>query len=280
MSTFLDFFEFMPPWQKLLWIVSVLAFFWILEGYYAFAKNILPYLKSATHDKWKHAKTNGVLLAFVMVINTSFGLATVGIFNWLESSKFGLLHLIEAPVWVELLIAVLILDFIAQYGVHFLLHKVKWMWKLHLVHHSDTHVDATTGTRHHPFDFILRESFALIAVVITGMPISFYFFYRIVTIFFTYWTHADIALPAKIDKTISYIFVTPVMHKFHHHYEMPWTDTNFGNVFSIWDRLFGTFVYDDPTKIIYGLDLVDSKKDNDLKYQLRLPFDKKVTYKN
>ena len=64
------------------------------------------------------------------------------------------------------------------------------------------------------------------------------------------------------------------MHKFHHHFERPWTDTNYGNIFSIWDRIFGTFVYDDPEKIKYGLDVLSDDKDEDVKYQLMIPFDK------
>ncbi len=272
MQSFLDFFEFMPVWMKFLWIVGVLSICWILEGYYAF--NTLKY------KKWKHAGTNFILLAFVMVINIGFGVITLGLFEWAQEKQIGLLFLVDWPIWVELIIALLILDLIAQYGVHYLLHKVKWMWKLHLVHHSDTKVDATTGTRHHPFDFIIRETFALFAVLIAGMPLAFYLFYRIVTIFFTYFTHANIKLPGKLDQVLSYIFVTPAMHKFHHHHQMPWTDTNFGNMFSIWDRLFGTFVYEDTASITYGLDLTDPEKDENIWYQLSLPFNKKIKYKN
>jgi len=66
------------------------------------------------------------------------------------------------------------------------------------------------------------------------------------------------------------------MHKFHHHFERPWTDTNFGNIFSFWDRIFGTFAYDDPKKIRYGLDVLEQKPDENIGYQLRLPFDKSV----
>ncbi|MBE15836.1 MAG: sterol desaturase family protein [Dokdonia sp.] len=272
MQEFLYFFEYMPIWQKVVWIVAVLSFFWILEGYATFYKE--------SYAKWKHAKTNAAFLGLVMVVNVVFGLATAGVFIWLSQSQFGILHLFTAPIWVELILAILVLDLIAQYGVHYFLHKVKWMWRLHLIHHSDTHVDATSGTRHHPLDFIIRELFALLAVVIMGMPLAFYFFYRILTVFFTYWTHANIALPPKLDKVLSYVIVTPVMHKFHHHYQMPWTDTNYGNMFSIWDHLFGTYSYADPKAIVYGLDIVDSSKADDLGYQLKLPFNKKVTYKN
>ncbi|MAM19880.1 MAG: sterol desaturase family protein [Bacteroidota bacterium] len=273
MEKFLLFFEEMPSWQKFLWVVLVLSFFWILEGYYAMIK--LPY------RKWRHARTNFILLGFVMLINLIFGLVTAGIFIWLENSGFGLLQLGHLPVWLELVLSLLVLDLIAQYFVHFLLHKVRWMWRLHLVHHSDTHVDATTGTRHHPFDFIIRESFALIAVIIMGMPVGFYLFYRILSVFFTYFTHANISLPKKLDHALSLVFVTPNMHKFHHHYQLPWTDSNYGNMLSIWDRLFGTFTYEDTNNIRYGIDLIeDESTAENLAFQLRIPFNKNIRLKN
>ncbi|MAM30780.1 MAG: sterol desaturase [Flavobacteriaceae bacterium] len=272
MNEFLLFFETMPTWLKALWVFFTLAFFWILEGYYSLV--VLKY------KKWRHAKVNLILLLFVMIINAIFGIATVGVFSWLQTSEFGLLHLFEAPVWIELLIAIAILDLIAQYFVHYCLHKVPAMWRLHLVHHSDKNVDATTGTRHHPFDFIIRETFALIAVIITGMPISFYLFYRILSVAFTYFTHANIALPLWLDKGLSYVIVTPNMHKFHHHYQLPWTDSNYGNMLSVWDRLFGTFVYGNTADITYGVDIADHTNDESIAVQLGIPFNKNVRSKS
>lgn len=272
MENFLSFFEQMPIWQKVFWILSLLIIFWILEGYYALVK--------FQYNKWKHAKTNFILLGFVVLINGIFGLITAGVFIWLNEYHFGLLNLIELPIWIELLLAIMVLDLIGQYFVHYLLHQVKWMWRLHLIHHTDTHVDATTGTRHHPFDFIIRESFALIAVIIMGMPVAFYLVYRILSIFFTYFTHANIKLPEKLDKALSYVIVTPNMHKFHHHYQLPWTDTNYGNMLSIWDRIFGTFVYDRTENIRYGIDIVEDNKSDNLGYQLGIPFNKSIKTKN
>ena len=272
MDSFLVFFEEMPVWMKAAWIFFVLGIFWIAEGYYA--------QTNFTYKKWKHARVNGSLLAMVMVINVGFGALTALLYQWLSDTNFGLLNLIELPIWAELIIALVVLDLIAQYFVHYLLHKVPALWRLHLVHHSDKHVDVTTGTRHHPLDFLLRETFALIAIAITGMPIAFYLFYRILSVVFTYFTHANIALPTKIDRAISYLFVTPNMHKFHHHNELPWTDSNYGNMLSIWDRLFGTFVYDDVKKVVYGVDIADHKNDENLLTQLGLPFDQSVKSKS
>jgi sterol desaturase/sphingolipid hydroxylase (fatty acid hydroxylase superfamily) len=211
------------------------------------------------------------------LINAVFGIATVGVFIWLNEHQFGLLHLFEAPVWLELVLSIAVLDLIAQYGVHYLLHQVKWMWRLHIVHHSDKNVDASTGTRHHPLDFIIRETFALIAVLIMGMPIAFYFFYRILSVLFTYFTHANIKLPVWLDKSLALLIVTPAMHKFHHHYKLPWTDSNYGNMLSIWDRIFGTFVYENVEDIQYGLDISDGTNDENIAVQLGIPFNKTVS---
>jgi len=171
---------------------------------------------------------------------------------------------------------VMAFDFFAQYVAHYMLHKFKWMWKMHMVHHSDTKVDATTGTRHHPGDYIIREIFALVVIIIMGVPLAFYVFYRICTVFFTYLTHANFRMPFWLDKALNWVFVTPNMHKFHHHFERPWTDTNFGNIFSLWDRIFGTLVYEDPKQVKYGLDVLDGATDENIMFQLKIPFNRDI----
>jgi sterol desaturase/sphingolipid hydroxylase (fatty acid hydroxylase superfamily) len=160
MESFLNFFETMPVWQRAAWVFICLTICWVLEGSF-------PLFRHA-YNKWRHIKVNMVFLSTTMMINGIFGIATVGVFLWLEREQFGLLYLVDLPLWAELLIAVLIFELVAQYSVHYLLHRVKWMWKFHMIHHSDTHLDATSGTRHHPGDFVVREMFALGAVIITG----------------------------------------------------------------------------------------------------------------
>jgi sterol desaturase/sphingolipid hydroxylase (fatty acid hydroxylase superfamily) len=100
--------------------------------------------------------------------------------------------------------------------------------------------------------------------------------YRIITIPCTYFTHANINLPLWLDKALSYIIVTPNLHRFHHHYQLPYTDSNYGNILSIWDRLFGTLRYDDPNTIQYGLDILEGSNDEDVLFQLGIPFNKKI----
>ncbi len=161
METFLLFFENMPTWQKLVWLVGCLSLFWFLEGAYP--------LVAHTYKKWKHAGLNFTFLTMTLIINVLFGILALGVFSWLQTSEFGLLFLFDLPIWLELIISLMLFDLVAQYGVHYLLHKVSWMWRFHMIHHSDTKVDVTSGTRHHPGDYIFRELFALLAAVLIGL---------------------------------------------------------------------------------------------------------------
>jgi sterol desaturase/sphingolipid hydroxylase (fatty acid hydroxylase superfamily) len=264
MESFLLFFEQLATWQKLVWIMLCLGGSWLLEGSFPLVQ--LRYRK--LHD----AGVNAAFLATTLVINTAFSSASLVAANWTTSSSFGLLHLFELPVLAELLIAVVLLDLTAQYWAHYLLHQIKWMWRLHVVHHSDTKVDVTTGTRLHPGDFAVRETFALASLIVIGAPLAYYVVYRLTTIFFTFVTHANISPPRWLDASLSLVFVTPNMHKFHHHFERPWTDTNYGGILSIWDRMFGTFVYENPLDVQYGIDVDDPSLDEDVVHQFKLPF--------
>lgn len=103
MDAFIDFFTNLTSLQKLIWIISMITIFWVLEGAYP--------LRKFDYNKWDHAKPNLILLTTTIIINVLFGLATVGIFNWLDVSNFGLLNMVDWPVWVEMIMAIMLLDF-------------------------------------------------------------------------------------------------------------------------------------------------------------------------
>jgi sterol desaturase/sphingolipid hydroxylase (fatty acid hydroxylase superfamily) len=264
MNEIFSYFATIPSEHKLIWLVLCLSTATLAEF-------LIP-LRQSAYSKLVHFRTNGALLVSTMIINSLFAALILIVCSITTQNQFGLLAIVDLPLWVECLIALAILDLWAQYIVHYLLHKVPILWRFHKVHHSDIHVDATTGTRHHPVDYFIREVFSVICVILLGMPPEYYAIYRIFTAFFTYFTHANIQLPHRMDKAISYVFVTPNAHKFHHHHEMPWTDTNFGNMFVFWDRLFGTFVYQSTKDIHYGVDTMDDNQAGSLKYQLMIPF--------
>jgi sterol desaturase/sphingolipid hydroxylase (fatty acid hydroxylase superfamily) len=168
---------------------------------------------------------------------------------------------------VEAITGLLLLDFIGAYLVHMIEHKVKFLWKFHMVHHADTQVDTTTGNRHHPGESVVRAVFAILAVFVLGTPIWVVMVYQSLSVVLTQFNHAN---------SFGYIIVSPNMHRTHHHITRPQTDSNYGNIFSFWDRLLGTYNYTPMNEIVYGLDVMDNSKDKSLLYQLKAPFDKSI----
>ncbi|GIS00508.1 MAG: hypothetical protein CM15mP102_13280 [Flavobacteriales bacterium] len=117
-------------------------------------------------------------------------------------------------------------------------HKVKLLWYIHIVHHTDHKVDTTTANRHHPFESVVRFIFTFLGIFISGAPIGLVLMYQSISVIASQFNHANIQISNKFDKLLSYVIVSPNMHKVHHHFELPYTDSNYGNIFSIWDRLF------------------------------------------
>ncbi len=266
MEVLIDFFTDVPTWFRSLILVGGIVLFWIAEG-------LLPLFRFQ-YQKFKHASINLFFTLTTAIIG--FGLAGVLLLasNWVAANKFGLIYLLEMPLWGQVVLGVLLLDLIGAYLIHWTEHKVKWMWKFHLVHHSDTTVDVTTGLRHHPGETVFRIGFTILAVIVVGAPIGIIMLYQSLSVLFAHITHANVNIPSRVDNILSYILVTPNMHKVHHHHTQPLTDTNFGNIFSIWDRVFGTFAsVEDTRDLKYGIDThMDPKENTQLINLLSIPF--------
>jgi sterol desaturase/sphingolipid hydroxylase (fatty acid hydroxylase superfamily) len=262
----IGFFEEVPTWFRAMILMGGIVLFWIAEG-------ILP-LFTFGYKKIRHAGLNLFFTLTTAIIG--FGLAGVLLLtaSFVTANEFGLLYLIELPLWAQVIVGILLLDLIGAYLIHWTEHKVTWMWKFHLVHHSDMTVDVTTGLRHHPGETVFRIAFTIMAVVIVGAPIGIVMLYQSLSVLFAHLTHANINMPRSIDKVLSFVFITPNMHKVHHHYTQPLTDTNFGNIFSIWDRIFGTFAsVEDISTLKYGIDThMDEEENNRLGNLLKIPF--------
>jgi sterol desaturase/sphingolipid hydroxylase (fatty acid hydroxylase superfamily) len=110
-------------------------------------------------------------------------------------------------------------------------------------------------------------------VFFLGAPMWVVMLYQSLSAVLSQFNHANMRLPVAIDNAISWIIVSPNMHKVHHHYQQPQTDSNYGNIFSIWDRLFGTFNYTPIDQVRYGLDVLNDTTDENLGFQLKIPFD-------
>ncbi|CAN5407908.1 sterol desaturase family protein [soil metagenome] len=268
MNEVIDYFQHIPSLHRALILAGGIAFFWLLESG-------IPLFRFS-YNKWKHAGVNFFFTFTTLVINLGFAILIVLSSDWCKNHHFGLLQWINMPLWVEMIAGLLLLDLVGAYTIHLIQHKVKWMWKFHMVHHSDTYVDTTTANRHHPGESVFRAAFAIIAVWATGAPIWLVMLYQSISVILSQFNHANINMPEWLDIHLRYIIVTPNMHRIHHHYKRPETDTNYGNIFSFWDRLFGTYLITDLHQLKYGLDVLDGKNDESISYMLKVPFDKSI----
>lgn len=268
MNEIINYFENIPSLHRSMLIVGGICFFWFLEG-------LFP-LVQFNYKKWQHALPNFFFTLTTILINLSMAFLLLNTSDWSVNNNFGLLQWISSlPLWGEVILGVFLLDFVGAYLPHYTEHRIKPLWMIHLVHHSDPNVDTTTANRHHPLESIVRFFFTLLGVFVLGTSIGIIMLYQALSVISTQFNHANIRLPKKVDRWISYFLVSPDMHKIHHHYRLPYTDTNYGNIFSIWDRLLGTFSYYDREKIIYGVDVFpDKKKNTKIMSLLKQPFEK------
>ena len=266
-ETIINYFDSIPTHHRAMILVGGITFFWILEG-------SIP-LFIFSYNKLKHSIPNFFFTLTTILINFSLAFLLLKSSDWVSNNNFGLIHLYYFPLWIKVILGILLLDLVGAYLAHYVEHNVKPFWMIHLVHHSDHKVDTTTANRHHPLESLIRFSFTLLGVFISGAPIGVVMLYQSLSIISTQFTHANIRLSKKLDKFISYIFVSPDMHKIHHHYRLPYTDKNYGNIFSIWDRIFGTFIYYEREKIKYGVDVFPNEdKNSNIKDLLVQPFQK------
>ena len=254
MESLIAYFESIPSLHRSIILVGGISFFWLLEG-------LFP-LRKLSYRKWQHALPNFFFTLTSIIVNFSLAFLLLFTADWVHTNKFGLLHLIEMPFWLYVLLGVVLLDFIGAYLAHWTEHQIKPLWMVHLVHHSDHHVDTTTANRHHPLESVVRFIFTLLGVFVLGTPIGIVMLYQSLSVVLSQFTHANIQLPKKVDALLSYIIVTPHMHKVHHHYVLPYTDSNYGNIFAFWDRLFGTYTYLAAGKIVYGVDVFPNESQN------------------
>lgn len=268
METIFNYFETIPSSHRSLILVCGLTIFWLIEG-------AVP-LFNFKYKKWKHALPNLFFTLTTVIVNFALAFLLLKSADWVYANNFGIINwLPDMPLWLYVILGVFLMDFIGAYLPHYVEHKVKPLWMVHLVHHSDHNVDTTTANRHHPLESVIRFAFTLLGVFIIGTPIAIIMLYQSMSLVATQFNHANIKLPKKVDKALSYVLVSPDMHKVHHHYVLPYTDSNYGNIFSVWDRLLGTYMEIDRDKLVYGVDVFpDEAKNSNIIELLKQPFQK------
>lgn len=268
MNDIVNYFANIPSLHRSLILAGGITVFWLLE-------NAFPLFR-LDYKKWNHAGINFFFTLTTIIVNFVLAFLLLMASEWTVKNHFGVLEwLPEISLWLYALIGLLLLDLVGAYLAHLVQHKTKWMWRFHLIHHTDTWIDTTTVNRHHPGESIIRFLFTVFAVLISGSPMWLVFLYQSLSVVFSQFNHANISLPEKFDAVISYFIVSPNMHKVHHHYVLPYTDSNYGNIFSIWDRLFGTFTILPKNEIIYGVDThMAPSENNKISNLIQIPFQK------
>ena len=214
----------------------------------------------------------GLTLCTVIIFTIAF--LPIGIASrFVTTNSWGLFQLVDLPPVVMLVLGVIVLDG-ATYFAHVLLHKTPILWELHKVHHADDMVDVSTTLRQHPLEAVVRVLFLGIVAIGFGIPLLVVAVYRLVSSLNALIEHANIWTPEPLDKWVSLLWVTPRMHKIHHSRDVRQTDSNYGNLLALFDRLLGTFTpIVEADSVSYGLDNNrDNPRDNDVG-DLANPFD-------
>jgi len=194
----------------------------------------------AATGRWRHIARNVGL--FVLLVAIADGL----VLTWLLdvphrlTDSNGALTSLALPAFAQFGLGFLLLD-VFDYGFHRLIHRVRWLWLIHAVHHSDTQLDATTGMRFHPAEVTIQMLLKTVLLLTLGIPLWVEGARAVFVNPANLLQHANVAFPAWVERSFSWLLVTPAMHRIHHSPDMPETNSNYGAILSVWDRIFGTY---------------------------------------
>ena len=197
--------------------------------------------RSLSQPKGRRWFTNLSLIVIdTLALRIVMPMLAVGMAVVADQKGWGLLNLVGLPVWLEFIIALIIFDMLI-YAQHVATHKIPILWRLHKVHHTDRDIDVTTASRFHPLEILASMAYKLLCIVLLGPSAAAMFVFEIILNSSTMFNHSNLRLPAKMDKLVRSLVVTPDMHRVHHSVLYRETDSNYGFFLSIWDRLFRTY---------------------------------------
>ncbi len=232
----------------------------------------LPAFKRQRPQK-DRVTTNLRLTAITLVWNGLLTWTAAGIALALSLDGPGLMTRLGVPYVVQLVGGFVVLDFSFGYLAHRAMHASPALWRVHKIHHSDPFVDATTTFRNHPLESLWRFLFLIVPIWVLGVPAEAVALQRLLTVVNGVLEHANLRLWAPLDRALSLVWVTPSVHKVHHSRDRIETDSNYGNILSIYDRGLRTFTPSDHARAVtYGLDGVDPAEAKSLAKLLAMPF--------
>lgn len=205
-----------------------------------------------------HLVPNLALTFVTFATNMVFNAAVLLLLVRLQAAHFGILRWASLGPIAAAVAAVVLLDF-SYYVAHVAMHKVPLFWKVHRVHHSDPAVDVTTTIRQHPLEGVIRYAFLATFACALGVGLGAFAIYRASSALSGLLEHANVRVPRGLDVALSFVTTWPNLHKVHHSRDVRETDTNYGNLFSWFDRLFATYTPSQRgEEVVFGLDGFDA----------------------
>ncbi len=266
---------FHEPIMRLSVFVGVLVAMAVLEALLPRRKRVLP-----RAQRWF---TNLMFVGFgalvvqaLAYIATTLAVPLIAVGAALAASRwgFGVFNWLAWPLWLEVALAIVILDF-AIWFQHLASHRIRVLWQVHRVHHTDRDFDVTTALRFHPIEIGLSMLWKVLWVLALGAPVLAVVLFEIMLSGFAMFNHANVAMPLWLDRGLRLIVVTPDMHRVHHSVHAGETNSNYGFNLSIWDRLFKTYIAqprDGHDAMTIGLPEFQSEHPAELGWSLKLPF--------
>jgi len=255
------------PIVRLGFFVSIFVAIALWEGIYPKRERL--------YSRWVRWPSNlGIVALNTVLTRLIFPVAAVGLAVVAAKSQWGLLYLLDIPAGLQVLLAVILLDF-AIYLQHVMFHAVPLLWRLHRMHHADQDYDLTTGARFHPIEIILSMVIKLTVVAALGAPPVAVIIFEVLLSATAVFNHGNIRLPVALDSVLRLLVVTPDMHRVHHSVLVNETNSNFGFNMPWWDRIFGTYVAQPSAghdKMTIGLDVFRQPEDQRLDKMLIQPF--------
>jgi sterol desaturase/sphingolipid hydroxylase (fatty acid hydroxylase superfamily) len=199
-----------------------------------------PRRKLVAGRKRRWPSNLGILVVDALAVRVLIPTAAVGAALLAAGRGWGLLHLAGWRLSIAALLGFLVLDLVI-YAQHIAFHKVPVLWRLHRMHHADLDIDVTTGGRFHPFEILISMVIKIAVVIAFGIPVVAVLLFEIVLNATSTFNHANVVMPAWLDRVLRWLVVTPDMHRVHHSILRQETDSNFGFNLPWWDRLFGTY---------------------------------------
>lgn len=214
---------------------------------------VVPYRPSSVSKVKRWINNLGLTIFNSIVINLVFATAIVGTATYAQTHKIGVLNVVQAPVWLKILLTVAFMDFIL-YVWHFLNHKMPFLWRFHRVHHSDLNMDVSTATRFHIGELAISAVIKIALIFFLGASPVGVLIFESTVVLCAQFHHSSLKIPKWFETVFWILFVPPSMHRIHHSVIIKERDTNYGTIFSLWDRFLGTFLSGvDQTRIRIGV---------------------------